>query len=98
MFNVYVYYRLDSGHADEAEPRVRAMMAHLCCKFGVTAQLQKKSGDPLLWMESYAAVTNLEALKVGLTRAVEEYDISVFIDGERHLECFHSDDTALTRC
>jgi len=93
MFNVYVYYRLDPRHADDAETQIRALMASVCCRCAVTTQLQKKRGEPMLWMESYAGITDPDAFSRELTRAVDEFDVNVFIDGERHLECFHCDET-----
>lgn len=93
MFSVYVYYRLDPRHADEAETPIRALMASVCCKCGVSAKLQKKRGEPLLWMESYTGVIDIDAFNLELARAVEKYEAGVFIEGERHLECFHCDDT-----
>lgn len=93
MFNVYVYYRLDPHHVDAAETQIRALMASVSCRCAVTAQLQKKRGEPLLWMESYAGVKDPDVLGRELARAVAEYDVGVFIDGERHLECFHCDAT-----
>lgn len=91
MFNVYVYYRLDPRHADEAETPIRALMARLVCRFAVTARLQKKCAEPLLWMESYEGVTDPDAFSRELARRADEYDVGVFIDGERHLECFRCD-------
>jgi len=92
MFNVYVYYRLDPRHAGEAETPIRALMARLVCRCGVTARLLKKYGEPLLWMESYEGMTDPDAFIRELARAVDEYDVGVFIDGERHLECFQCDE------
>lgn len=97
MFNVYVYYRIDPGHAHEAEISIRAVMARMTYA-GVRAELLKKCDEPLLWMESYMGITNLEMFRVALMRALEEYEVGVFMDGERHLECFHCDQSALTRC
>ena len=91
MFNVYVYYRLDPRHADQAETTIRALIASLVGRCGVTAQLQKKQTEPLLWMESYAGVTDPAAFRRELARGVDEYGVGVFIDGERHLECFECD-------
>ena len=93
MFSVYVYYRLDPRHADDAETPIRALMARVCGKCGVSAKLQKKRGEPLLWMESYEGIMDPETFSHELARAVEEYDVNVFIEGERHLECFHCDNT-----
>lgn len=89
MFNVYVYYRLNPRHADEAETPIRALMVSLACRCGVTARLLKKRAEPLLWMETYEGVTDPDAFNRELARAMDEYDVGVFIDGERHLECFH---------
>lgn len=91
MFSVYVYYRLDPSHADEAEAPVRAMMARVCCKCSVTAQLLKKRDEPLLWMESYAGVSDPDAFTRELARGVDEFNVGLFVYGERHLECFHAD-------
>lgn len=88
MYNVYVYYRVDPHHADAAETPIRALMARMTCRTGVTGQLQQKLQEPLLWMESYTGVTDPEAFTLKLAHTVAEYDIDVFIDGERHMECF----------
>lgn len=93
MFNVYVYYRLDPSHADEAEAPIRAMMARVCCKCVVTAQLVKKRDEPLLWMESYIGIANAESFLRELTSVADEYDIGILLSGERHVECFCSDPT-----
>lgn len=95
MFNVYVYYRIDSGHEHEAEISIRAVMARMT-HAGVGAELLKKCDEPLLWMESYAGIVDKEAFLRELSRLADEYDVNVFIDGERHLECFHCDQLAWT--
>lgn len=88
MYDVYVYYHVNPRHADEAETPIRALMARIRCRTGVTAQLQQKFREPLLWMESYTGVIDPDAFTVELARTVAEYDVDVFIDGERHMECF----------
>ena len=90
---MYVYYRLDPRHADEAETSIRALMASLACRCAVTARLQKKRADPLLWMETYEGVTDPDAFTRELARGEDDYDVGVFIDGERHLECFHAEES-----
>lgn len=97
MFNVYVYYRLDPRHADEAETLIRALMARVACRAGVMAQLLKKRGEPLLWMESYTGITDAEIFLRELSSLADEYDVGVFIDGERHQECFHCDELRFPR-
>ena len=93
MFNVYVYYRLDPRHADDAETPIRALMARLACRCTVSARLLKKRHEPRLWMEAYEGVHDPDAFERDLARGVEEYDVGVFIDGERHVECFQCDAT-----
>lgn len=92
MFNVYVYYRLDPHRVNDAETQIRALMASMCCRCAVTALLLKKRGEPLLWMESYTGVEDPDAFGRELARAVDEHNVGVFTDAERHLECFHCDD------
>lgn len=91
MFSVYVYYRIDPRHADTAEIPIRAMQTQLACRTGATAQLLKKRGAPLLWMEIYTGISDAEAFLHELSNATDEYDVGVFLDGERHVECFHAD-------
>lgn len=88
MYKVYVYYRLDARHADEAETSIRALMARITCRAGVTAQLMKKCDDPLLWMESYGEIADRENFLREFSAVADEYHIEMFIDGERHVECF----------
>jgi len=90
MFNVYVYYRLDPNHADVAETSIHALMARMACR-GVTAQLLKKYDEPLLWMESYTGITDAEIFLRELASVAAEYDVGIFLNGERHVECFCSD-------
>lgn len=92
MFNVYVYYRLDPRHADEAETPIRALMARLTCRTGAQAQLLKKRDAPLLWMESYTGIADADSFLRELSRVAEEYDVGTFVDGERHHECFLCDE------
>ena len=88
MHSIYVYYRIDPRHADAAETPIRAAMARLSCRTGVTAQLSRKCDEALLWMESYHGVAEREKFLRELSAVAEEYDIGLFIDGERHVECF----------
>lgn len=91
MFNVYVYYRLDPRHADEAETLIRALMARVACRAGVMAQLLKKRGEPLLWMETYTGIAQADSFLHELANVADEYDIGMFLAGERHVECFYDD-------
>jgi hypothetical protein len=88
VYCVYVYYRVDARHADAAETPIRAMMARLMCRAGVTAQLLKKRDEPLLWMEAYSGIVDADAFLRELASVADEYDVTMFIDGKRHIECF----------
>lgn len=88
MYNVYVYYRVDPRHADAAETPIRALMARMICRTGVTAQLLKKCDEALLWMESYGGIADRENFLRELAAVAEEYDVGMFIEGDRHVECF----------
>lgn len=89
---MYVYYRLYPRHADDAEPPIRALMAGLTCRCAVSSRLLKKRDEPLLWMETYEGVIDPDAFERELARGADEYDVGVFIDGERHVECFQRDE------
>lgn len=91
MFNVYVYYRVDARHEAAAELPIRAIMARMACRTGVTAQLLKKRDEPLLWMESYVGIADADSFLRGLSIVADEYDVEIFLNGERHIECFCAD-------
>ena len=91
MFNVYVYYRLDPHYAGDAETPIRALMARLMCGGTMSARLLKKRDEPLLWMETYEGVVDPDTFTRELARAADEYDVGVFIAGDRHVECFQCD-------
>ena len=91
MYKVYVYYRIDPSYADDAETPIRALMARIACRAGVTAQLLKKCDEHLLWMESYAGIVDKETFLRELSSVADEYDVAIFLNGERHVECFSED-------
>lgn len=91
MFNVYVYYRVDGRHAAAAELPIRAMMARMTCHADVTAQLLKKCGEPLLWMESYTGIADADGFLRELSIIADEYNVGIFLNGERQVECFCGD-------
>lgn len=91
MFHYYIYYRISEKDAAEAELLVRAMQARLACRGGVAGRLLKKCNEPGLWMEVYEDVGDPERFERLLGQLVDEYDLGVFIDGPRKLECFTGD-------
>ena len=91
MFTTYVYYRLDPRTVDEAETPIRALMAWLACRTGASTQLLKKRDETLLWMEVYTGIADAGTFERALHNAADEFDIDIFIDGIRQIECFHCD-------
>jgi hypothetical protein len=88
LYSVYVYYRIDARHIDAAETPIRAMQARLACRSGVAAQLLKKRDEPLLWMEAYSGIADADPFLHELAALADAYDVAMFIDGKRHVECF----------
>lgn len=88
MNHYYIYYRINAKDAVEAETLVRSMMARLACRSGISGRLLKKRGEPGLWMEVYEDVSEPERFERQLDQAVDEFDVSMFIDGPRKSECF----------
>jgi hypothetical protein len=85
--NVYVWYRVERDEL-ETETAIRSMMARVGCRAGVAGRLMKKQHEPRLWMEAYEGVADAAAFTRILDEKAEAYDVGMFIDGPRHLECF----------
>lgn len=88
MNHYYIYYRVSENNELEAEQAVRSMQARLACRSGITGQLLRKRDDPLLWMEVYAQVADTERFERLLHQAVDEFDLDMFLETTRKLECF----------
>ncbi len=84
----YVWYRVPEGVAAEAETAVRALQARLACSSGIGGRLLKKRDAPETWMEVYEGVAEPQAFERQLQELVERYDVEMFLDGGRHVECF----------
>jgi hypothetical protein len=87
----YVYYRVSAENAGDAEVLVRSMQARLACRSGVAGRLLTKRDEPGLWMEVYEDVSEPERFEHLLHQAVDEFDLAMFVDGARKLECFTGD-------
>lgn len=96
--SLFVWYRVKAGEAAQAELLIRAMQARLACRTGIRGQLMKKIQDPYLWMESYAGIADATAFEVQLARAVDEFDVEMFLLDERHRECFSADANPAPTC
>ncbi len=89
MTDLYIYYRVRDGLADQFAPRVQAMQLDVAARTGIEGQLKRRlqSKDGMqTWMEVYLATTpGFDAI---LADAVDSAGLSGSIDGERHTEAF----------
>lgn len=88
MNHYYIYYRVSAHLEHEAELAVRTMQARLTCRSGVSGRLLKKRDDPGLWMEVYEQVADPDRFERTLNQAIDEFDVSMFMETPRKLECF----------
>lgn len=87
MHSYFVWYRVNQANSD-TETAIRSMIARLSCRSGVSGRLLKKRDEPRLWMETYPDVADTARFEHLLRQAVDEYDVEMFIDGNRCTECF----------
>jgi hypothetical protein len=87
LHSYFVWYRVSKADND-TETAIRSMMSRLSCRSGVSGRLLKKRDEPRLWMETYADVADTVRFEHLLRQAVDEYDVEMFIDGNRCTECF----------
>ncbi len=85
-----VWYRVTDDGPD-TETVLRSMMARLACRTGIEGRLMKKCDEPRLWMEVYTEVADADAFASRLAQAADEYDVAMFVAGERRVECFIED-------
>lgn len=97
MLNYYIYYRVLTDD-DETERQIRGMQTKLGCRTGVYGNLLKRQDDGLTWMETYSNIPNQTAFDNQLKHALSEFDVAMFINGERVTECFIGDSTTPTHC
>lgn len=88
MNHYYIYYRVSGKNELEAEQAVRTMQARLACRSGIPGQLLKKRDDPFLWMEVYEGVSDPDRFERLLDQAADEFDVEMFMETPRKLECF----------
>jgi Domain of unknown function (DUF4936) len=96
--SIFIYYRTKDRDQGEAESLIHSMQARLACRSGVAGRLLKKHGEPGLWMEIYEPIMQLEVFERLLDQAEDEFDIAVFIDGDRHREIFEGDASSASVC
>jgi hypothetical protein len=95
--NFYVWYRVERDDPD-TEIAVRGMMARLACRSGIPGQLLKKRDEPRLWMEVYADVPDPDGFARLMDQKVDEFDLGMFIDGNRRVEAFLPDGSTPPTC
>lgn len=90
LAHYYIYYKVRSDDL-ETEHQIRSMQARLACRSGHDGKLLKRRDDPLTWMEIYEQVKDSTAFEQHLARVVAEFDVAMFINGNRVTECFMGD-------
>jgi hypothetical protein len=86
--SAYVYYRIDPAQAALASDRIDALLAVMARHCGQPPRRMSRCDDPATWMEVYEGIADLSAFATTLKTAVQTFDCTAFIQGERHLECF----------
>ncbi len=92
MPSYFIWYRVNQDDRD-TELAIRSMMSRLACRSGSAGILLKKRDEARLWMETYSNVADTTRFEHLLRQAVDEFDIEMFIDGNRTMECFLAGDT-----
>lgn len=95
--NYYVWYRVERDEA-ETETLIRAMMARVGCRARVSGRLLRKRGEPRLWMEVYEGVPDGLDFERLLAQKADEFDLGMFIDGARRVECFLDGEAVAPTC
>ena len=94
----YVWYRVRDDAAAEAETAVRALQARLACRTGIAGRLLKKRDAPETWMDIYEGVAEPQGFERQMQELVERYDVEMFLEGGRHVECFIGEADAIRSC
>jgi len=87
--DLYIYYRIRNGRADEFRTKAGAMQSRLTREYGIVAALKRRPEEKdglQTWMEIYQAVPDGFAMQ--LERAVAQAGLAALIEGQRHTECF----------
>ncbi|MEW6676943.1 MAG: DUF4936 family protein [Pseudomonadota bacterium] len=95
--HVYVWYRVERDDAATVTA-IRGMMARLACRTGIPGQLLRKAEEPGLWMEVYQGITDPDAFTRLMAEKVDEFDLAMFIDGNRRVEIFQVDWSSNATC
>jgi hypothetical protein len=89
MANCYVYYRVAPEREAAARTALRALLADVAATSGVTGRAFVKTTEPLLWMEVYEGVAEVERWMASLAALAERHGLmNCLADGHRHVEVF----------
>lgn len=88
--SVYVYYRLRDGARARAANAADDLQKRVAERTGVRGRLLVKRGEPLLWMEIYDDVVDIERLLDALSAEASRLDFDALLQPEmpRTLEVF----------
>lgn len=91
-YSYYIYYRVESAHAENCEARVLQLFSTLKQSTNVAGRLLKKRSDPLLWMEVYESVRDDAKFELELAQAAAQLKITECLQegSTRRAECFEA--------
>ena len=91
-YSYYIYYRVEPVQTDKAGRCVDQLLTAVKQATGIAGRLMKKRGEPNLWMEVYANVTDEARFEWELAEAVHRLKATEFLQAGtgRHVECFKS--------
>jgi hypothetical protein len=86
----YVYYRIAAPHAAAARGVIEAVLRALEDRLGILGRLLQGVDEPLLWMEVYEDVRDLERFEAALEDLLAARRFAAFLapGSERRVERF----------
>ena len=90
MADCYVYYRIDAAREDEARRALDAMQVALQTATGIAGRVYVKTHEPLLWMEVYVDLADIDGFVDKLTALAETHGLTACLaeNQRRHVEQF----------
>jgi len=90
MADCYVYYRIDAAREDEATRALDAMLVALQTATGIAGRVYFKTHEPLLWMEVYVDLADIDGFVDKLTALAETHGLTACLaeNQRRHVEQF----------
>ena len=90
MADCYIYYRVAAEREQPARQGLKLMLAELQSSTHLVGRVYSKAQEPLLWMEVYTGVPDVDALVELLTGLAEQHGlIACLADNQRrHAEYF----------